>query len=630
MTASSDSRSPWQAQIRRRRFIGGAFAAGAGLSAAALVGCGDDEEDGGGAGGSAPPAGGTTATGTGQPQTAAWPARKPHSDNPIQRIAEELHWSKVRPVTMPANQTPRTGGVAVVGTAGFGLQTLHPTDEPVGQWPFGATHNNLLGMNFENPDLTPATTQYSVSQGWEPVDPTTVVFRLRQGVTWHNKPPANGGPLTFEDIRATYDLFKGSQVHRTRFADIERFEQPEPGVVRLKLNKPASHVINLLRVPAFAILNARHIEEGSEALRTKAIGTGPFTQEKFTPNQSRVFKKNPTFWMKDKNGVQLPYSDGYVMQVIADPQAVLAAFRTKRIDYFKALSIEQFESLRRELDVYASVHPVRCTCSSRNISFSYRNPMFRDVRVRRALSKAVNRQDIIETVFGGAASMNGFIAFPYQGLPWPRTIDEMGEWQKYDVAAARQLLDAAGIARGTTIPVLYQGQVAASGGATGDAYVEPLRRDFRAVGIDLRLEPQDAIGFTRSHYGGQWNGLSSVGVGGSATLDADGYFRFVETGTGLNGSGVSDPTVDGLVQRWRATYDTNQQFDIARQVERYVVDDQVLLGLSVPENFGLQIWHKHLKNVIDNPSWYINGGAGQMFTEMWLDHGVPARDINSF
>ena len=632
MTAASTSESPWQKQMRRRRFLGGAAVAGVGLSAAVLVGCGDDDEDSGGGGGGGTPAAGGGGGATGTAQAAQWPARKPHSTNPIQRYAEEFHWSRVKQVTMPPNPTPRNGGVAVVGAASFGLQTLHPGDEPVGQWPFCFTHSNLLGMGFkENSDTVPITTDWSVSRSYEVADPTTIVYRLRPGVTWHNKPPANGAPLTFEDIRATYDFFKKSRFHGTRFQEIERFEQPEQGVIRLKLTRPASHMINLLRVPQFALLNAKHIEEGDDALRTKAIGTGPFTQEKFVPNQARVYQKNQNFWLQDSAGRKLPYADGVVHAIIADPQAALAAFRTKRIDAYKPTSVESFDQLRRELDTYAQVHPVACTCNTTVLSFSYRDPLFRDVRVRRAFSQAVNRQDMIDTVFGGAASQNGFIPYPYQGLPWPRTIEEMGQWYKFDSAAARQLLDAAGVQRNTQVPLLYQGQIAPGAGtATGNPYVESIRRDLRAVGIDIRLEPQDVLGHTRVHYAGQWNGLSQYGVGNATALDADAFLRFVETGQGVNGQGISDPQIDAMLQRYRATYDARQQFEVAKEIEKYVADDQMTLGVILPTFFGLLLWHKHLKNVIDNPAWYITGGAGQLMTEMYLDQSVPNRDINSF
>jgi peptide/nickel transport system substrate-binding protein len=532
---------------------------------------------------------------------------------------------------MPANPTPRQGGVAVLSAASFGLQTLHPTDEPVGQWPFCFTHSNLLGMSFENPNINGVNLDYGVSESYEVVDQTTVVFKLRQGVVWHNKPPANGAPLTVEDISTTYEFFKSSPIHGTRFTEIERFEESQPGFVRLKLTKPASHMVNLLRVPQFAILNAKHIEEGAESLRTKAIGTGPFTQEKFQPNQARVYKKNPNYWLKDSAGNTLPYSDGVVHQIIQDPAAALAAFRTGQVDAYKPTSVEQFKSLMNELDVYAQVHAQNCTCNQTVMAFSHRNPLFKDVRVRRAFSLAVDKQEMIETVFGGAASMQGFIAFPYQGLPWPQTIEEMGEWMRFDPAAARQLLDAAGVEEGVSVPMLYAGQISPGGGnATGNNWVESVRVNLREVGVDLALEPQDVLGFNRTHYAAQWNGLSSVGVGQATALDADSYLRFVNTGSGLNASGISDPTLDEKIAKFRAEYDVDAQFEIAQDIEKYVAQDQMLLGIHVPINFGLILWQKHMQNVIDSPAWWITGGAGQMMQEMYLTEDVPNRNIDSF
>src|SRR5207253_7143883 len=124
------------------------------------------------------------------PLRGAVPAPPAYSKLASQTLLSDYHWSKVGPEVQVLG-TPRKGGVLVNQAASFGLATLHPTNEPsfVGQWPFCYTHNNLASVDYSykaNPDLLPATTQYSVSLGWEQPDAMTIIFKLNPDVTWHN------------------------------------------------------------------------------------------------------------------------------------------------------------------------------------------------------------------------------------------------------------------------------------------------------------------------------------------------------------------------------------------------------------------------------------------------------------
>jgi len=240
-------------------------------------------------------------------------------------------------------------------------------------------------------------------------------------------------------------------------------------------------------------------------------------------------------------------------------------------------------------------------------------------------------QDIIDTVFGGAGSQTGYIAWPFQGLPWPKAGSEMGPYySKYDPQAAKQMLDAAGVGE-ITVPIQFLGQITPGTGlAVGDPYVESARQNLKELGITLELTANDYLGNTRNFYAQDWNGLFSFGVGGATALDADAYLRQLQTGAGLNGSGHSDAQVDQWIEDFRAEYDPEAGFEIARKIDEYVVEDQATFGISMPQGFGLILWQKYMNNLIDAPAWWITGGAGQEFGKMWLTDQVPDRDTDSF
>ena len=120
-------------------------------------------------------------------------------------------------------------------------------------------------------------------------------------------------------------------------------------------------------------------------------------------------------------------------------------------------------------------------------------------------------------------------------------------------------------------------------------------------------------------------------MGGATALDADAYLRYLETGSGLNASGFSDPAVDDMILQFRAEYDPDAGHEIAQRIDKHVTEDTVGYGVSMPQAFGLMLWQRYMRNLIDAPAWWITGGAGQEFQEMWLTEDVPGgRDIDSF
>jgi ABC-type transport system substrate-binding protein len=563
---------------------------------------------------------------------ASIPPPPAYSKSPNQKLLTDYHWSKLGPQTQVLG-TPRKGGVFVVGNPSFGLQSLHPGEEALGQWPFTVSHNGLTGMDFSythNPDLLPATPTGSVSESWEQPDAQTLIFKLRKDVTWQNIPPANGDPLTVKDIQDTYMFFKASKFQGLTFKDLERVEDAGNGSVKFVYSKPAAHVLGNLRNPALSVLNAKHIAEGDDALRSKAIGTGAFSVAKFQANTIRAYKRNPTYWEKDALGNQLPYLDGAVQTIISDKAAELAAFRSGQTDYYRPVSPEEFNRLKGELDVWAQAGP-GCYCSSQVIIPSARDPLFKDVRVRRALSLAVDRQDIIDTVFGGAATPQGWLAWFFRGRVWPETYDEMGQWYKYDPQQAKQLLQAAGFQTPVTVDMVFAGQVSpGTNSASGDPYIEPVRRDLKAIGIELNLKPIDAVGITRAFFVPDWKGFYSYRVTGAGNVDADNSVQYLVTGSGLNGPGVSDPMLDDLFAKQRAATDVNSRFKALNDIEQYANRDQLLCGIQLPVGFGYSMWRKYGHNLLDPNGEWISGGGMKVTWSSWQEDKAAKRNIDSY
>ena len=628
----------WSKRVTRRVVLRGGAVAAAGLTAAAVVGCGDDDE--------APAATTPAATATpqatngqvaGRPYFRTYPAAPSYSSSANQALLREFHFSVIGPQVHVLG-TPQLGGVFSPQTFNP-PPTLHPLDPAVastGQWPGGPYAANLVMADWwDDPEQNGPTTRYAVSESFETPDPTTFNFRLRTPRPWfHDVPPANGDPLTIEDIQATYELYAGHRFFEANFKDITSITEPEPGLVQIKTSQPAVHLLGALRKEAFTILNRKLIEEGDEAMNSKAISLGAFTQHTFIPSQLRAYKRNPNWWWpKDQFGNQQPYQDGFTMNIIADPAAGLAAFRTGQTDYYRPNSVEEFDQLRGDLgdDVwpFASVGPASSTVA---LVPSMRDPALQNPNVRRAISMGIDQQTILDVVFGGAATPRPWIPWYFRGLKWPETLDQMGPYFKFDPEGAKNLLAEANVQTPLKLQMFFTGTVEQAGGggvfATGDPYVEPARQTLKDIGIELDLVPQDRTSLRLKTFDGEWIGMGSISIGTSA-VDADEWVQRAVSGTGSNPNGISDPKIDQWFLDERAEVDPVERAKIFQKIEQYAVQDQLLWGPVMPRIFSLALWKRYVHNMIETSLYTINGGLQFQQTEVWLDSNAPSRDIDN-
>src|SRR5438128_2077665 len=200
--------------------------------------------------------------------------------------------------------------------------------------------NNTLSFVYSKlvrhrvgPGVTPGTfaVEPDLAERWEEPDDTTVVFHLRKGVRWHNKPPLNGRELIAEDIKFTYDRFLTEKANPLKFMldPVDRVEVVDRYTVRFRLKEPFVWLLNMLANPTGTWIIAREMVEkyGDLKRAETAVGTGPFILERYERNVKTVFRRNPDYFRPG-----LPSVDGVDWLVMEDEAAQLAAYRPRQID----------------------------------------------------------------------------------------------------------------------------------------------------------------------------------------------------------------------------------------------------------------------------------------------------------
>jgi peptide/nickel transport system substrate-binding protein len=336
-----------------------------------------------------------------------------------------------------------------------------------------------------------------------------------------------------------------------------------------------------------------------------AIGTGPFLLERYEPNVKTVFKRNPEYFLQGQ-----PYIDGVEWLVLEDESTGLAMYRTGQID----CAPNHFWSVRQaDLESLQKSHPrlmyrdYQSNVSS-GISMRTDQPPFNDVRVRRAISHALDRQGIIEAV-----SIRGeqTPALARGLVEWSLPIDQLGagtRYYQYDPKEAKRLLAEAGYPKG------FKTQLTATSGLGRDLVdaVQLVQRFLKDVSIEVELKLQEYGAYMATTAQGKYEGMIYGPI--NLALDPDGplYGRFIPDHP-MNRGYVNDPKLTAMLKEQRRTRDLEARRQIIFAIQRYVAEQQYYVyANSVTVTAS---WQPYVKNYGPNHTF----DYGSRAAALWLD-----------
>jgi peptide/nickel transport system substrate-binding protein len=448
-----------------------------------------------------------------------------------------------------------------------------------------------------------------LAERWEELDDTTYVFSLRQGVKWHNKPPVNGRELVADDVKFTYDRFRTEQGNPNRYMldAVERVEVVDRYTVKFLLKEPFVWLVNTLAYPWGMWIVAPEVVQlfGDLKKPETAIGTGPFVLERYEPNVKTIFARHPAYFRQGQ-----PYVDGVEWLALDDESTGLAMYRTGQIDCGPGLN---WVVRQQDLEALKKSHPhlvYRDFLSQTTHAIMMRTDMapFNDVRVRRAISHAIDRQALIEAVWGRGAPT----AAVSRGLvEWSLPVDQLGEGAKYyqyDPKEARRLLAEAGFPKG------FKTQLTASTGYGRDLVddVQLVQRFLKDVGIETELKLQEFGAYQATTVQGKFEGLVRGPFGIAWEPDSP-LYRAYAADSSWNTGHVNDPKLTTMLKEQRRTKDLGARKKIIFDIQRYVAEQQYYVYLNSIELTGS--WQPYVKNFAPNHSF----DYGSRVAALWLE-----------
>jgi peptide/nickel transport system substrate-binding protein len=508
-----------------------------------------------------------------------------------------------------SSATPRRGGVLTRASA-WDPPVIDPRlTQSVGTFQFaGLTSNRLVRYTFsdEAPNAADLSLRGDLAESWQSsADFRVWTFKLRQGVKWQNVPPVNGREFVAADVKYCFEAYAKEGVQTFTFQEIEGIETPDKYTARVHLKTPNTLFPQNLAEP-IAILFAREVLEQDGDLKKRLIGTGPFILKEHTRKVRVVLQRNPDYFDKGR-----PYIDEYVILSTPDAATRLAAFRTGQSDFIWVASPSEVETVRRT-NPSALVQSYHNSLTPFGVALAQDRPPFNDVRVRRALAMAIDRQKQVDTVFEGHGILGWGVPFMYYQDKAPTAAD-FGPWWQYKPAEARKLLAEAGHPNGFETTLFYYEYFPQM-----TSQVQLVQQDLKKnLNINVKITKLDYTTYYGRYVDGKWDGMSWGFQSGHAIGLDERTYQYMHSKSTKNFFRVNDPVIDELTTKLRRTPDRAEQRTLAKKVVDREYDQ--VLRLWMPYDNGFLVFHPHMRNVAAAALRRTDGYGSPTLARAWID-----------
>jgi peptide/nickel transport system substrate-binding protein len=470
------------------------------------------------------------------------------------------------------------------------------------------TSNRLVRFPFsdEAANTTDLTLKGDLAESWSGSKDFRVwTFKLRPGVKWQNVPPLNGREFVAADVKYCFEAYAKEGVQAFTFREIEGIETPDKHTVRIHLKSPNVMFPQNL-AEAVAIIFSKEVLEEDGDLKKRLIGTGPFVLKENTRKVRAVLTRNPDYFDKGR-----PYLDECVILSTPDAATRLAAFRAGQSDMHFVASLSDVDQVKRtspqtQIEEYANVQ------TPFGLALAQDKPPFNDVRVRRAISMAIDRQKQVDTVYEGHGIHGWGVPYIYYTDKKP-TGKELGPYWQFRPDEAKKLMAEAGHAKGFETTLFYYEYFPQM-----SSQVQLVQQDLkRNLNIDIKISKLDYTTFYGRYVEGKWDGMAwGFKTGYAVSLDEQTY-QYMHSKSTKNYFRFADAQIDEMVTKLRQTPDVKEQ----RALTKKIVDrefDQVL-RMWMPYDTGFLLWQPHLRNIGSLAMRRNDGYGASTFARLWLD-----------
>jgi peptide/nickel transport system substrate-binding protein len=507
------------------------------------------------------------------------------------------------------------GATAVAGVSALAACTPSSTPTPSGTGAKGgqivfSTSSEPLGMN-PNVGVTSASNTYfspvvfdsmvrpgddmgptpSLAESWTSTpDGLNYTFKLRKDVKFHD-----GEAFTAKDVKFTFDVVndkvntgtgkfsylavKGAPAFQAGTgAGVSGVTTPDDYTVQVELTRPDASFLasigGMYILPSHIYSKVAVVDMEKDATARKPVGTGPFKFVEWKSQEQFVADAFDGYW-----GGR-PKMDRFVIRVVPDATTLPSLIKTGAIDamgLFGSLAPTDYEAFSKDSNF--KIYPL-LGYTAWFIAFNVVDPAFQDVRVRRALIQATDRESILKNVLLGKGKI---VDSPMHPILW--AYSEPTTKPQFDLAKAKALLTEAGYAMGSDGYFAKSGQrltvkLATYMGST--TYPEVIQAQWKQAGVDLQIDRTDFAAYWGPKFLARKFQAGGQHTASGIFTDPSGAFSFYYDST-RSPFNYKNTQVDTLLQRALGTSDRAQRKQLYAQATELIMQDAAAIQLAMPD-----------------------------------------------
>jgi len=515
-------------------------------------------------------------------------------------------------LTPALGQGPKPGGVLKVMQRedlpqGF---AIHETSTISSVWPAMPCLSNLVIFDPLKKQESMDTVLGELAEKWSWQDNyRNLVFFLRKNVKWHD-----GHPFTSKDVKFTFDMLREAPDAQAKlrinprkdwYANVEAIEAPEPHTVVFRLGRPQPSLL-LMLASGYTPVYAAHIPPAS--YRTGCIGTGPFKLKEWKRGEYVDYVRNPDYFIKDR-----PYLDGLRYIPITERGTKFAALQAGRLDV--AFPGDGSKTIAEQ--VTKAEPRIKLTVAAQNVNdnlmLNTTKPPFDNVKVRQAMSLAIDRKAYAQAVHQGGAIIGASMAPRPYGV-WGLLEKDLAKLPGFggkpadNKAKAKKLLAEAGF--GPSSPLKLELLTRNT----------PVYLDFASFVVS-ELKHVGVEGAVKLIETAQWHPMATrkeyqfgpnlTGIGPDDP-DAN-FFENYGCASPRNYTGYCNEQIAKMVEQQSQELDLKKRMEMVWTIQKRLEEEAARPMVGWRLEYYLQ-W-QHVKNLVPHQSIY-NWGRMQ---EVWLD-----------
>jgi len=474
-----------------------------------------------------------------------------------------------------------------------------------------------------NMDPHPSLMAGCIAEKWELSDPNTIVFRIREGIRWHDKPPVNGRELTAQDVAFSLNRLWESpkSYHAKSYSWATHGESITATDNRTVVVKCKPGMAG--RVFRFAIWYSHMVPP--EAIEKfgdltdwrNACGTGAFMLTDHVEGSSVTFVKNPNYWMKDPRSPEnkLPYLDGVKYVMVPDLSTRLAAMRSGKADSLASLSgalgWDDTKALKNSNPELQWSKAITGNAAALFMRVDKPELPWHDKRVRHALFMAVDKEGIAKSYFSGQAEV-----FAWPVLPIPELMDmfvplekfpaSIREQYEYHPEKAKKLLVEAGYPDGFKAEVVCV--------ASQVDLLSIIKNSWARIGVDMNIAVKEFGVYTNMGFKRTYEQMRMADVNPTALWT----FSRLEKDQGYNFSCINDPVIQEAWKKVTANYfDEPAKRQAFKEVVPHILEQGYIMPM--PAYYLYVPWQPRVKGYHGETMVGSLGSLGDFVKYVWLE-----------